>query len=275
MHRALVHTCGIFLLLAGLAACNMFAPDAGQQTLSAERDVRGTEVAIARLTATPINDRLNVTLEGALTALARSHGQTTRIAATLQALGTPFVDSRFVTPAALDNGASAAAQTGLADASQTNIQQPIIPVVEPTIIGQGAAQGNASDLAPPTPTPFVEGATLEPSTVGLSDVVTAQAVGADDCAVSPISEFPAATEGVYVVARAQNLSPANLLTARFLLNGVEQVFYTWSPSFDIAQGCIWFYMPAADVTALAGTWTAQIDIDGAAGVQVPFTVFAA
>ncbi|MBW4438814.1 MAG: hypothetical protein KME04_16880 [Pleurocapsa minor GSE-CHR-MK-17-07R] len=275
MHRALIRTSGIILLLAVLAACNMFAPEAGQQTLSAERDLRGTEVAIARLTATPINDRLNVTLEGALTALARSHGQTTRIAATLQALGTPFVDSRFVTPAALDNDASVAGQTGLASSGQTNIQQPVIPVVEPTIIGQGAAQGNASDLVPPTPTPFVEGATLEPSTVGLSDVVTAQAVGADDCALSPISEFPATTEGVYVVARAQNLSPANLLTARFLLNGVEQVFYTWSPSFNIAQGCIWFYMPAADVTALAGTWTAQIDIDGAAGVQVPFTVFAA
>lgn len=275
MHRALFRIPGIILLLAVLAACNMFAPEASQQTLSAERDLRGTEVAIARLTATPINDRLNVTLEGALTALARSHGQTTRIAATLQALGTPFVDSRFVTPAALDTDASVAGQTGLASFGQTNIQQPVIPVVEPTIIGQGAAQGNASDLVPPTPTPFVEGATLEPSTVGLSDVVTAQAVGADDCALSPISEFPATTEGVYVVARAQNLSPTNLLTARFLLNGVEQVFYTWSPSFDIAQGCIWFYMPAADVTSLAGTWTAQIDIDGAAGVQVPFTVFAA
>jgi hypothetical protein len=274
MRRILLLCTGLVLALAGLSACNMFAPEAGQQTLSADRDRLGTQVAIARQTATPINDRLSVTLEGALTAVARSHAQTTRIAATLQALGTPFVDNRFITPAALDDLAPDANQPGL-NVPLAASQQPVIPVVQPTIIGQGAAQGNASDLAPPTPTAIVQapdGATLEPSAFGLTDVVTAQAVGADDCAVSPTSSFPMGTEGIYVVARAQNLTPANVLTARFLLNGVEQVFYTWSPSFTITQGCIWFYMPASDVASLMGAWTAQIDIDGAAGVQVPFTV---
>lgn len=250
--------------LFAAAGCNMFAPPAANQTLAAERDAAGTLVAGARGTATPAADRLQVTAEAALTSVARSALQSTRISATLMALGTPFVDVRFITPqaptapAGLVGGGSSAGQGGP-------------PAVLPTIIGQGSAQGNATLMSAtlgPTPPPGAE-VTAEPgdsTAPALDNGVITDRVGADDCAVGSVTDFTSASLGVYIVATARNLQAGSQLTARFLREGVEQIFYTWSPGFNIVQGCIWFYMPAGDVAFSAGNWSAQIELNGAIAV---------
>ena len=258
----------ITLALAVLAAagCNMFAPPAANQTLSAERDTAVTMVAQARASATPGMDRLAVTSEAAITSVARSAAQSTRIAATLFALGTPFVDIRFITPEA---PTQAAVQPGNSGSSGP-------PAVLPTVIGQGSAQGNATLQAPPAPTQPGAEVTADPSnpnTPALVNAVITDRVGSDDCAVGSVADFSPSALGVYVVATAQNIPSGSQFTARFLRDGVEQVFYTWSPGFNIASGCIWFYMPTSDVDFSADNWSAQIEMNGAVAVQpIAFTV---
>ncbi|MFN8379286.1 MAG: hypothetical protein U0452_11505 [Anaerolineae bacterium] len=254
------------LVILATAGCNMFAPPAANQTLSAERDSAGTLVAEARASATPGMDRLAVTSEAAITSVARSAAQSTRIAATLFALGTPFVDIRFITPEA---PTQAAIQPGSGGSGGP-------PSVLPTVIGQGSAQGNATLLAPPAPTqPGVEGTpdSANSTAPALVNAVITDRVGSDDCAVGSVTDFGPNALGVYIVATAQNIPAGSQFTARFLRDGSEQVFYTWTPDFNISNGCIWFYMPASDVAFTAGNWSAQIELNGSVVVPpVAFTV---
>ncbi|MDL1901503.1 hypothetical protein FBR02_12100 [Anaerolineae bacterium CFX9] len=254
---------GAALMLS--AACNFFAPEASQQTLSAERFVTATALVSIRSTATLQQDRYSATLEAVSTAIRQVEQQSTRMSATLMALGTPFIDPRFITPVAAD-GAEAA---------------PPAPVMTsaagvPVIVGQGGAQGNIP-LIPqsPTPTPptIVENvvATPDPSQPNLINLAMAERVGADDCPVSPSSSFAAGAAGLYATATAVNLTPANIVTARWLRDGVQVVEYTWSPRSNIPRGCIWFYMPVEDAGGiLSGNWTVNLDIDGRA-VAGPLT----
>jgi hypothetical protein len=252
------------------AGCNMFAPPAANQTLAAERDIAGTQVAAARASATPAADRLSVTAEAAQTSVARSAAQSTRISATLFALGTPFVDIRFITPEAPTQPAVVAPGSG----GNQVIGGP--PAVQPTVIGQGSAQGNATLQGPPPPTLPAAQVTSDPNDSSgpqLVNLVITDRVGADDCAVGSMSSFEPNALGVYIVATALNIASGSQLTARFLNDGIEQVFYNWSPDFNITQGCIWFYMPASDVPFTAGNWSAQLELNGApAGAPVLFTV---
>lgn len=258
----------LLLAAAGvLAGCNMFAPDSGQITLEAEYAARGTEVAAVRATATVQSERLAVTVEAGSTALGRAYAQTTRIAATLFALGTPFVDIRLITPPAPEELQSIEAGQGAT--GPTSLQ--VAPIVQPTIIGQGGAQGNATLGSTPDVQP-VAIQSPDPALPALLDPVTAAAVGGDDCALAPVTAFDSAAAGVYVVATARSIGPANRLVARWLREGVEQVSYEWSPGFTIGQGCIWFYMPAAEVDFSPGNWTVQIDLDGVAGAPLAFSV---
>jgi len=259
-----------FLLTLPLlvSACNMFAPPASQQTLQAERDTRGTEVARARETATPQADRLALTMEAAETSVSRAAAQTTRIAATLLALGTPFVDIRFVTPQTLPT--IDPINPNISTGSDSNVQ-PIIPV-QPTIIGQGGAQGNTA-IDNPRPTAVIAESTADPSAPSLINLTVTDAVGADDCAIGSMTTFSPQSSGVYLVAQANNLTPNSRLTARWQRDGVEQIYYEWSPGFVIESGCIWFNMPASDVDFSAGNWSVQLELDGQpVGAAVPFFV---
>lgn len=259
----------LFLAIALLlSACNMFAPPASQQTLQAERDTRATEVAIARETATPQADRLALTMEAAQTSVSRAAAQTTRIAATLLALGTPFVDIRFITPQPLSTNDPI--NPDISIGSDSNVQ-PIIPV-QPTIIGQGGAQGNTALDTTPDTIPATE-VTPDLNTPNLVNLTVTDTVGADDCAVGNVTAFTPAASGVYIVAQANNLTPNNRLVARWLREDVEQIFYEWSPGFNIASGCIWFNMPTSDVDFAAGNWSVQLELDGQpVGASLPFTV---
>lgn len=258
-HPFLLSLTAILLLTAG---CNMFAPPTAVQTLSADRLTQWTQVAALRATATAQTERLRVTLDFAQTAVSNAGVQSTRIAATMLANGTPFVDTRFITAEAPIPAAFATAPPGGTG-----------PVVS---LGQGGAQGNIP-LQPPTPTPppiqVNVAATPDPTQPSLTGSVVAQSVGADDCAIAPAATFPTTVTELFVVAVAANLRAGSPISARWQREGVEQVRYDWTPDFDIQQGCIWFRMPASDVTLSAGNWGVQLDLNGQpVGTPIAFTL---
>lgn len=252
----------LILLLAVMtlaSACNFFAPESSQQTLSAERFMTATALVPLRTTATVQADRMNATIEAANTAVRQVEQQSTRISATLMALGTPFVDPRLVTPLAPDGAESGAPQPVVTSAAGVEV-----------IVGQGGAQGNVP-LVPqsPTPTPpvIIENviATPDPSQPNLINLAMSEQVGSDDCPIAPSSSFAATVTGLYATATAVNLTPANTVVSRWSRDGVQVVEYTWSPSVNIPQGCIWFYMPVEDAGGvLSGNWSVSLEIDGRA-----------
>lgn len=260
MHRLFL--IGFIVLALVLSGCNFFAPEPAQRTLEAAHAARGTEIINLRQTATAAADRLLITVEWAQTAVRSVDQQSTRIAATLMANGTPFIDARAITPA-------------------FSTPEPFMPVppqsgdaviVAPVIIGEGSAQGNAPLLTLP-PTPELVTNTSDPNAPQLVDIVTASGVDTDDCPVGVTNQFSTDAQGVYVSAVARNLSPANVVRSRWFRDGVEVIFYDWSPGFNITEGCIWFYMPASDVAFSAGSWSVQLELDGQAiGSPVAFVV---
>lgn len=244
----------VLILILTLSACNMFAPETSVQTLVAQRDLQSTQAAGQRATATAVNERLRVTLEAAQTAVTSAEIQSTRISATMIANGTAIVDIRFITPEASSSGADTINPVGGQSVA-------IIPA-------QGGAQGNIQ-LQPPTPTPppiqvnpAITQPTPDPNGPSLTDISVAEQVGADDCALNPQISFTDAVTQLYVVATAANIPSGTPIAARFMRENVEQIRYDWSPGFNIVRGCIWFQMPASDVTLSIGTWSVALDLNG-------------
>ena len=259
-------------LLILISGCNFFAPETGQQTLAAEHGMRGTEIVLLRETATAASGQLNGTLQIAQTVIAGVEIGSTRIAATLIANGMPFVDARNITPA-----------PSSPDESIALAPLPVgTTVIGPTVtFVSGGAQGNITIEQSSAPTPLIvpnsntSGATpVAPiGNSGLSNLQITDAVGADDCPVGNVSAFDATADGVYITAIARDIDTSNTVTARFLREGTEAIFYTWSPSFYIEQGCIWFYMPSGDVDFTAGSWSATLELDGqTVGSALMFTI---
>lgn len=244
-------------MLASTSGCNFFAPPAAQQTLAADHAARGTEIVAVRQTATLQSDRLLATVEFAQTAVRSADQQSTRIASTLAAAGAPSIDISRITPVAPADQA----QTTDNSAGQTAI-----------IAGQGGAQGNITIQPTAPPTPLLQqnvSPQNDPTAPALVDLTISSGVGANDCALGAITTLPDTAEGVYLVATARNLSPSNVVTARFLRDGVQVTFYDWSPRFEIAEACIWFYMPAADVEFLPGAWSTTLELNGQAVATSP------
>lgn len=264
MIRAILSIAAAAALLF-LSGCNMFAPEPGLQTLAAQRDVQSTQVAVQRATATAASERLRVTLEAAQTAVTSAEIQSTRIAATLIARGMDIVDTRFITPEA---GAGLPA-AGI---------NPVIAEGVAVIPAQGGAQGNIP-LQPPTPTPppmqINPAATqpaADPNSPALTNIVVAERVGADDCALNPQTSFPSTIAQIYVAATALNIASGTPITARFLRENSEQIRYDWSPGFAIARGCIWFRMPASDVALTPGAWSVELELNGQPAGTVSFEI---
>jgi hypothetical protein len=251
-------------VLALLSGCNFFAPEPAQQTLAAQHGLLGTEAAQGAETATAATDRLAATVEFAQTAVRQVEAQSTRIVATMFALGTPFVDARAITPPAPAEVQAAIDFT----------PAPVL-VATPVISGAGSALGNVPLQQPPALTAITpEESEPEAPASGprLSDLAMSTAVGANDCPTTTATTFPNTVSGLYVTAVANDISPNTTLVSRWRRDGVEVIFYEWTPGFAIAQGCIWFYMPAADVDFGPGNWSVELSINGAAAGTVAFTV---
>lgn len=259
------HLIFAFLVTLLASGCNFFAPPAAEQTLVADYSGTATEMANIRASATIQSDRLSATLEYAQTAVSAVDAQSTRISATLYATGLPLIDVRDITPLFA---------TPAATAFNSVRSAPPEFSITPIMNAQGGAQGNSTLLVQPPLTPLAPlENTQDPDAPTISDVVMTSSVGADDCPTGTTTVFATNAPGIYVSAVGHNLTPSNTIVSRWYFEGSEYTYYTWSPSFDIDQACIWFYLPGSDVAFSAGNWSVQIELDGAPiGQPALFTI---
>jgi hypothetical protein len=250
-----------------LSACNFFTQPADLQTEN-QNEQAETQIAAVRATATVNADRLLITLENAQTAVGNIDLQSTRIASTLIASGMAFVNASDITPVL---EATQPAQAG--NPNVPVIANPLLTPNAPVVTGSGSAQGD-SQLFPATATTNAPAPT-QPATnpnAPLSQITLTREVGADDCPVGSTTSFSSGDSEIYVTAVANTLA-TNTITASFALNGQEVQSYSWSPGFDIQGNCIWFLMPASEVTFTPGSWTVSFDVDGTpVGAPIPFSI---
>lgn len=260
------------LLLAG---CNFFSPqeDTGVQLLQVENQAYSTELAAIQATATTFSDRMLVTLSFAQTAIRSVDLQSTRIASTMIAGGAPQVDAAGITPVAPtpreQNGGNAL----------PSVPGGSNPFVTPIVIGEGSARGSISLDATPVITPIPQPTAIDvtpiadSTTANLTNITVTNAVGADDCPTGARSEFdPTRDTTIYITAVGNNLTPANVISSRWMFNGTEVVFYDWSPSGNVNGACIWFYITPEAVDFTPGNWTVELAVDGALAGTGTFTI---
>lgn len=245
-----------------LGACQFFGPSTNEQVLSTQNAALSTEIAAVRATATVDADRLLSTLEHAQTTEGHVGRQTDALSATLIALGTPAgsIDLSQITPDA-----------PIADtfAGNTNVPPVIVlggptpggigvtPPADPVLAATQAASGAIAQTTPVnTNQQVASGGAL------LSNIVTTDTTGADDCATRTLTTFDSSATEIYVVATANGIGPSDTVTSSWMLEGTEVVSYDWNPSFDIAGACIWFYIDAADVTFTPGNWQVSLSVNG-------------
>jgi hypothetical protein len=240
-----------FLLLAlvlMMAGCNNGGDI--QLTLVSQNLELSTQIADIRSTATYAADKLNMTAEYLQTAVTQVAIDNQLLSVTLAASG---VNAANVTPGAL-------VPTPLPGADNVQTINSNTPLTTEDVNSSG--QQNTSG------TPAAGGGT--PS---LYNIVLAEGVGGNDCALAAVSSFPSTTEKIYVVATAANIASGTKLSSHWFNAGTEVVSHDFTPDFNIEQNCIWFYIDQTDTAFTAGTWSVQLDInDQPAGSPVSFSI---
>lgn len=244
--RHSVYLCGLLAVL-WLGACS----DSGaRQTLEAENAALSTEINIIRTTATFQRDVLQITAENAERVLTQVVRQNQAISATLQATGVNATAIALVKP----DGTVAATPT----ASSSNFNQN--PATTPEVIS-GTLVGTA----------FVP--TETPGQATLYNVVMAEGVGDNDCALAAVTSFSSSAEAIYVVATAANITPGTLLGAQWLREGVPLTSQDFTPDFEINQNCIWFFVDQTDFAFTPGNYSVQLLINNSpVGAPTAFAV---
>src|SRR4051812_41329880 len=172
----------------------------GQQTLVADNAILSTQIVDLRTTATFQADQLKQTQEYIETIVPKANRLRDELASTLQAVGIDVTlhpvesDSAFVlaTPRA----------TTLASGP------PPVIIVEGTSLAPSTpsapdpSSASTEDLAAPTQ--------AQPM---LFNLVTAEGVGSNDCALSAVTSFTPDTKQIYVVATAANITAGMTLGA--------------------------------------------------------------
>ena len=249
-----------------LSGCNFFTQPVDLQTENLENEVAQTQIAIVRATATVNADRLMITLEGVQTAVGSANLQSTRMASTLIAQGTLIVDASGITPvyptaAPQDNNGS----------PNPPIANPLLTPGAPSVSGDGSAQGDSA-LVPLAPTPLAQ-ATIDPNQPSLFNIALAEQVGSDDCPVNPATSFSSSATDIYVVAVANNVPSGTLLSSTWMHDGEQAAHYEWTPDFNVRGACIWFHIPADEVTFTPGNWSVELAINGTpVGAPTLFTI---
>jgi hypothetical protein len=239
--------CYVILALA-VGACSNSGDV--ELTLVNQNVALNTEIASVRSTATYAADALDITVEYVGTAMQQVTQQYGVLSLTMAAAG--------LNPAAVTPGAPVIVPT-----------QPV--PVEPIQSSNGTplptlqdVSGGSSDTAI---TPSV------PADPSLYNIVTAAAVGANDCAISSVSTFSISTAEIYVVATAANIAPGTTLSSSWLAPDGVAVNHSFTPDFTIDQNCIWFYIDQSDVVFTPGSWSVQLAINNQpVGQPVAFTI---
>lgn len=243
---------GILALLA--SACS----DGGaQQTLTAQNAALSTQINEVQTTATFQRDVLQVTLESVQLALTQVIDLNNEIKVTLQAVG--------IDPAALEQ----IRPNGIFEdptATAPSPQQPINPNGGDIVATTPEAGGNGNAATPVVPT-------ATPGQPTLYNMVMAEGVGSNDCALSSMTSFTSSDQKIYVVATAANIASGMTLGSDWLKDGNKLVSPSFTPDFDIAQNCIWFYVDQTDFPFDPGDYSVQLTINGTAvGQPIPFTI---
>jgi hypothetical protein len=287
-YARILTACSLIALTLLTGACNFFAQPSDIQAENLQSEIARTQIAAIRATATTHADRLAVTAEYAMRAMGDADLQGTRIAATLIALGTPFVEVPFIpgmamvqpilpTPAAVEPLFTAEVLAQAPPLSGAGIPTSDLPVIANPLITPGVGARGGVTLGAPTPTPLAgvpaSNATPDPNAPTVTDIVVAARVGANDCAINPSTSFSLGVADLYVVGTARNITPGTRLTSRWTRDGAEVAFYEWTPNFAINGACIWFHAPGAQVPLAAGSWAVQMTVNGVPiGTPVTFTI---
>ncbi len=246
-----------------IGACSSNEP---QQTLVAENAMLSTQIIDLRTTATFQSDQLKQTQEYIETIVPRANRLRDEMASTLQAAG---ID---VTLHPVESDPAFALVTAPPPSSSSgSVQQPAI-IVEGT------------RLAAPTPSEadLSSGSTggLATATIGepmLFNLITAEGVGSNDCALASVTSFAADTPQIYVVATAANIPAGTKLGAQWYLGDTLLTKQEFAPEKDINNNCIWFYAEPVDFPFNAGSYRVELLINGTpvSGAQASFSIQAA
>lgn len=249
----------ILVLVLLISACSA---NEVEQTLVADNAMLSTQIVDLRVTATYQADLLKQTQEYIQTIVPKAGRLRDELASTLQASGIDvtlrpvdpdpsFVLGALPTPLPPNTGAQ---------------QQSII--VEGTAMPAPAQPGSTSNV------PVTGAATPTVGQPTLFNLITAQGVGSNDCALSSVTVFPAETPQIYVVATAANVKAGSTLGANWYLGDTLLTSQEFSPENDIDNNCIWFYAEPVDFPFTAGSYRVDLLINGsvASGASASFTI---
>jgi hypothetical protein len=227
----------IFLVSLFLSACARQSQV--ELTLVATQIALNTQIAAVRNTATVQAERIQVTVEYMATQVRSAEVQNDQLRATLVARG--------IDPQAL-----------------TNIDPSSITPLPPGVVNNVPQPEITGEAIPPiTPTPG--------GAPALTDIVTSENVGNDDCAVGVTSTFSASAQQIYVVATALNIQPGTTIVSRWQVGG-QEIVHDFTPDFEINQNCIWFFIDQVDTTFTPGNWNVQLEINGSAVGTATFSI---
>lgn len=275
MTRAIAGLAGLALVLA---ACGVDRN--AQATQMALHDLRGTEIADLRDTATFAADQRLVTLEFLATAGTQAISRQRQVIATLNALGVSGDISQITPPptptpppAALDNpdGAPLVLDTAPLSASLPQVRGGVT-----LLPSTPEFRTRVPTAEPPTPIPPPAIATIDPTRAHFDGVVTATRVGNDDCAPagSVTTTFSPQASQIYVVAIANRVSAGMRLGSRWFRDGQEVAYFEFTPNFPINGNCVWFFAEQSDFPfAPSDDYSVVLEIDGQAiGAPARFRV---
>ncbi len=241
-----------------ISACSS---DGTQQTLVAENAMLSTQIVDLRVTATYQADELQQTREYVETIIPKANRLRDELASTLQAAG---ID---VTLHPVESNPSFTLGTVVTrPAPNTGGQQQTI-IVEGTSMPAPAQAGSTSDAPIGGVTPTVG----QPS---LYNLITAEGVGSNDCALSSVTSFSADTAQIYVVATASNITAGMTIGAQWYLGDTLLTKQEFSPEQDINDNCVWFYAEPVDFPFTAGNYRVELLINGnvVTGAQASFAI---
>ena len=235
----------LFVML-GLAGCA--GASSQQQTLEAVATTQSANLAELGATATAQAERLQITLEGVETQIARIQSQRVFMISTLEARGVNVENLQGVTLEPL-----------------TATPTPFGLIANDTPIP--TANVNVPDtLISPTPPPSGLSSPL-----GLSNIVTSTSVGTDDCALDVTNQFTADTPEIYLVATASEFRDNTTVTTSWSREGtlLTDFSYTYNA---IDRACIWFFADQTDFEFLPGSYTVTVGVNGTLAGQVNFVI---
>lgn len=240
----LIIGCGLAALLA---ACGVGADD---PALVTEHAALAADVQGARVTATYLRDRLQITVEYVQTAVTQVALEGQELAVTLQAAGVNTTAIAQVRPADLNT-------------ATPSPQPPPAPGTPPPVATRAGTLPPQSIIVP-TPTAG------QPA---LYNAVLAAEVGENDCALAALTRFAPTAERIYVVATAANITPGTTLGAVWSLDGQTLATQDFTPDFSIVQNCVWFYVDPTDFPFTPGTYSVKLSLAGQPSTPpVTFTI---